>query len=449
MLKVLILAYDFPPYVSVGGVRPYQWYKHFQKYGVYPIVVTRQWSNRFGNHIDYISKSESATTIIETNQEGTIIRTPYFPNIANQLMLKYGDTKYRLFRKAISAFYDFAQWIWKIGPKSELYDAARVYLKTNKVDIILATGEPFILFSYAAALSKEFKTPWIADYRDPWTQRRIKNSSLIYDNWNAYFEKKILKSVAEINTVSDFCRLQISSLIKDKNINIIPNGFDAEAVNSTAQIEQPKDVLTIGFAGTIYNWHPIKSIFSVLSNYLATHPLDKIHLNFYGINIEKEMNAMLSSEFKDIQSYITIFPKVPNDKILVELSKNNVLLLFNDYSILGTKIFDYLIIKRKILLCFAHDSDALKLKDKYYSLEEVEGVSQQLQAEVIEHTASGYIVKDAAHLFLLLGELCEELKKDGKIKSTTNNIDQYSRQFQTERLAKIMKAISNSSHSLE
>jgi len=441
MINVLILAYDFPPYVSVGGLRPYHWYKYFHRFDMYPIVVTRQWSNLHGNHLDYISKSESSTTLIENHPEGTIIRTPYKPNLANRIMLKYGDTKYSLLRRGITAFYEFSQWLWKIGPKSELYAAARGYLKTNKVDLILATGEPFVLFSYADALSKEFKTPWVADYRDPWTQRKIKNSSFVFDTWNAYFEKKIVQSAAEINTVSDFCRLQITRLIKDKQLNIIPNGFDAEAGKPTVSIEQPSDVLTIGFAGTIYEWHPIKSILSVLESYLAAHPLDKIHINFYGINIEKEMNTMLATAFKDIQTNITIFPKVPNDKIIEELSKNNVLLLFNDYSILGTKIFDYLISQRKILLCYADDGDALQLKDKYYTLEEVAGVSQQLQAEMIENTESGYVIKDAAHLYLLLEKLVEELKTQGKIESTTKNIDQYSRQFQTERLANILKDI--------
>lgn len=46
MKKVLILAYDFPPYVSVGGLRPYSWYKYFKEFGLYPIVVTRQWENK-------------------------------------------------------------------------------------------------------------------------------------------------------------------------------------------------------------------------------------------------------------------------------------------------------------------------------------------------------------------------------------------------------------------
>ncbi|MDY0217231.1 MAG: hypothetical protein RBS19_09780 [Bacteroidales bacterium] len=32
MEKVLILAYDFPLYVSVGGLRPYSWYKNFHEF---------------------------------------------------------------------------------------------------------------------------------------------------------------------------------------------------------------------------------------------------------------------------------------------------------------------------------------------------------------------------------------------------------------------------------
>jgi hypothetical protein len=45
MKKLLILAYDFPPYVSVGGLRPYNWFKYLKEFGVEPIVVTRQWGN--------------------------------------------------------------------------------------------------------------------------------------------------------------------------------------------------------------------------------------------------------------------------------------------------------------------------------------------------------------------------------------------------------------------
>lgn len=65
MKKVLILAYDFPPYVSVGGLRPYSWYKYLHQSDVYPIVITRQWNNQYGNGMDYVAPSESSETLVE------------------------------------------------------------------------------------------------------------------------------------------------------------------------------------------------------------------------------------------------------------------------------------------------------------------------------------------------------------------------------------------------
>ena len=102
MKKILILAYDFPPYVSVGGLRPYSWYKFLNGFDIEPIVITRQWANEFGNHLDYVSKSKIQTTTYEKTELGTIIRTPYRPNFANRLLIKYGDYKFVFIRKAIT-----------------------------------------------------------------------------------------------------------------------------------------------------------------------------------------------------------------------------------------------------------------------------------------------------------------------------------------------------------
>jgi len=117
MKKLLILAYDFPPYVSVGGLRPYAWYKYLHEFDVFPVVVTRQWGNKYGNNLDYIAPSETNSTIIENSEKRIIIRTPYKPNLANRLMLKYGKNKYKFLRKLISAYYEFFQWFFFIGPK--------------------------------------------------------------------------------------------------------------------------------------------------------------------------------------------------------------------------------------------------------------------------------------------------------------------------------------------
>jgi hypothetical protein len=95
--------------------------------------------------LDYIAPGESNETIVEETENGTIIRTPYQPNWANRLMLKYGENKYRLLRKAITAWYELMQFLFFVGPKAGLYKGAKAYLKTHPVDAIIATGEPLVL----------------------------------------------------------------------------------------------------------------------------------------------------------------------------------------------------------------------------------------------------------------------------------------------------------------
>jgi hypothetical protein len=89
----------FSPYVSVGGLRPYSWFQYFHEFGVYPIVITRQWSNEHRNFLDYIAPSESEEVEVGEFAHGTIIRTPYTQNISNKMLEKYGKINMHLLEK--------------------------------------------------------------------------------------------------------------------------------------------------------------------------------------------------------------------------------------------------------------------------------------------------------------------------------------------------------------
>ena len=54
------------------------------------------------------------------------------------------------------------------------------------------------------------------------------------------------------------------------------------------------------------------------------------------------------------------------------------------------------------------------LKQKYYAIEESETESKHLQADLINETNSGVIVKDAAHLKDVLEELYAEFRQPEK-----------------------------------
>jgi glycosyltransferase involved in cell wall biosynthesis len=437
MKKVLILAYDFPPYVSVGGMRPYNWYRYLKEFDVEPIVVTRQWENKHGNQLDYIDKGSSKETIIETTEFGTIIRTPYTPNFANRLMLKYGEQKYRILRKSISAFYEFAQFIFPTGPKAELYRGAKEYLKNNDVDSIIATGDPFILFKYASKLSNEFNIPWIADYRDAWVQDKTRSSNFISRKWNIYFESRYLKNVNTIVTVSKFIQKQLEGNLKSKSYKIILNGFNPDVMEKAKNIIQETEIFTIAFAGTIYEWHPIDSFLKYCNQFCQQRK--EIQVLFYGVNAPEKLAKLIDSNFPDLKRMVKVYPKIENEKLVELLAKANVFLLFNDYSILGTKIFTYLGLKRKILFCYSNDNEAKILKENHYNLTEFDSESKQLQADLINETNSGIIVRDSHHLLEVLKDLYKEFQATGQIACDSISVEKYSRKIQVEKLAELVK----------
>jgi hypothetical protein len=431
MKKLLILAYDFPPYVSVGGLRPYSWYKHLKEFGVYPVVVTRQWDNKFGNHLDYVAPSKTKKTEIEKTEYGTIIRTPYKPNLANKILLKYGENKFRLIRKSISAFYELTQWFFYVGPKKQLLIEADNYLKDNSVDAIIATGDPFVLFKYASKLSAKYNIPWIADYRDAWTKDKLFNRNFI----NKYLEHYLLRNVSDVITVSDYIKSIINDNIRFKNIKILINGFDHDILDNKTITTQSNDKLNIAFAGTIYPWHPVESFLKIVSEIKENNSLV---INLYGINKEEYIRELLKEKFTNLKDTVFLYKKLPNKDLINKLRKNNLLLLFNDYSISGTKIYDYLAVKRKILFLYSNDQEALKLKEKYYNLDDSNSQNNHLQEDIIRETNSGIIVENEQQLKKTLLELIKEFNENKKIVCNSKGIKKYSRKLQTQKLATLI-----------
>jgi hypothetical protein len=441
MKKVLILAYDFPPYVSVGGIRPYNWYKFFPNAEVHPVVVTRQWTNEFGDYRDYIAPSKSSEVVIEAEENRTIIKTPYFPNMANRILLKHGEKKFRLLRRSISAFFEFGQFLLPMGPKFQLYKAAKEYLKKNKVDAIIATGDPFILFKYASMLSKAFKTPWIADYRDPWTHDTTKKKNIIINSWDSFFEKKIVSKASGIITVSKFIEDHIRTFLANPNCHIVPNGYDPEAVKSAQSVQQSDKTMSIAYAGTIAAWSPIGSFLRSCNNFVQSIPDVKFQINFYGIEKGNMIMEMLDKSYPLLKPMVKIHPRIPNMVLLKELSSNHLFLLFNCYSIIGTKIYDYIALNRVILLCYSDDEEAILLKKQFFHSKENHESSKQPQADMIEATNSGIVVKDEKHLQQVLKDKYQEFLEKGYIECKSVNSEMFSREAQTKKLAEIIELL--------
>jgi len=164
--KVLIFAHDFPPLTSIGAMRPESWFNYFKGFGLYPIIVTRNWGSKPNSYLDYYKGSDTNITEIEETEKGTIIKAPFRPNLRDRLIVK---NKFSFFRKILSALLEYFKYRTFFADNTrELYHEADKYIENNKIDFILATGEPWVCFRYAHLLSKKYNIPWSSDYRDGW-----------------------------------------------------------------------------------------------------------------------------------------------------------------------------------------------------------------------------------------------------------------------------------------
>ena len=271
MKKILILAYDYPPYVSVGGLRPFSWVKYMNEFGVFPVLITRQWSNKYGNSLDYIAAGESPETIVENSDKSAVFKTPYFPKLSHRLLLKYGDFEISVCReKCLPSFYEFGQYIFVIGPKSNLYFEADKYMAKNKIDLIVATGEPYILFRYAAKLSgnSRFRGLPITVIRGRRTKKEEKPE---FPNSGTLFrKKKLYKCQRDHDGFKVFSEKNRKSGKKQTDFISIRTVTIRKLSKASTNIRQTSEKLSIGFVGTIYKWHPVESFLRVCNDFAGS-----------------------------------------------------------------------------------------------------------------------------------------------------------------------------------
>jgi hypothetical protein len=350
MIKALILAFDFPPKPSVGGERPASWMKFFPKYGVEPTIIT----------LDQLYTSDQNKRIIDP--KNNVIWTKIQKNLRDRFLDRFGE-KFSPIRKMISIWVYFFEFLsFKYDDKREIYFEAKKLLKQKEYDIIIATGEPFILFKYADLLSKEFNIPWIADYRDDWIDdpsnlSRSKFTRIIFNLRNRNLEKQYLSSASGITSVNEDIITKINSRLKKYSYKsaVILNGFDVDLLKNDLIVEESNNEFIISYAGVMYDFDYFNPFKEAFTNFMQKEGVPKnVKVHFYGIlkNPNRATEDVL--KLKNIfPKNIEVFDYIAQNELIGKLKNSSVFLnlIAADASkgYIGTKIFMYAALKKPII----------------------------------------------------------------------------------------------------
>ena len=227
------------------------------------------------------------------------------------------------------------------------------WLAKNPVDMVISSGPPHSMHLIAMKLKKQFNLPWIADFRDPWTNIDFYNElhlTRFADSKHHRLEKQVITSANCIVTVGNQLRNEFETLGAKKAV-VITNGYDA--ADQVEGVIEPDHKFSLAHFGTVNKARNPELLWQVVSELVAENPefAKDLQLKFVG---RLDQSVFASIQKFNLGNYLTKIDFLPHKEVLRMQRQSQVLLLLinqthNAQGILTGKFFEYLAAERPIL----------------------------------------------------------------------------------------------------
>lgn len=423
-LKVLIVTYYWPPSGGSGVQRWLKFVKYLRDFDIEPVVYTVKDPN-------YNVEDHSLLTDIPEGVE--VIRQPIFEpnNILSKLSSKKKNKSSSIHNSSPSLVGKILQYIrinYFIPDARKFWIKPSVkylkkYLSNSDVDVIITTGPPHSLHLIGLNLKKSISIPWIADFRDPWTDIYY-NSSFKMNASTMKKHQKLERNVLELSDAVITTNRNLNDLFSKRTkteVTLITNGYDDEAVHQE-NIELNKG-FTLDYIGYLPQESNPDSLWQAVRELCDENPKFKKDLT---INITGDINKLVLKSIEDysLSDVTTIKGYVSHDEAIRLQKSAQVLLILiakskESRQITPGKIFECLQAKRPILAIGPTDGGCAEI------LEDTNA------GRIFDYSDKDGIKKQISHLYQQY--LKEELEVDSK------NINQYHRRELTKKLSAVIK----------
>lgn len=356
MKRVLIISYYWPPAGGGGVQRWLKMTKYLPEFGWTPIIYTPSNGE---------SPVEDQSLLKEVHPQVEVIQSPIWEPYgfykkftgkkkSEKVYSGFINDKKESFTQKLSVFIrgNFfipdARKFW-IKPGAKFLSD---YLSKNKVDAIISTGPPHTTHLIANAVAKKNNIPWIADFRDPWTnidfydQLRLTSWA---DKKHRRLEQLVLKDATKIITVSQHWSEDFKKL-SNREVEVIRNGFDhADFGQNTHQLDNKFSICHIGSMNKDRN---PDTLWKVLANKIKDQTFaDKLVIKLIG---QVDHSILQSIEQHGLTPYLQNIAFMPHADAITELEKSQVLLLPindtpNSLGVVPGKIYEYLGARRPVI----------------------------------------------------------------------------------------------------
>lgn len=381
MRKVLFIAYHFPPIGGSGVQRPGKFVKYLSLYGWQPYVVSTDEDPEQGvdctllkdipgdvnvwrvptprpkpvNRLAHAVGWKPATPQMDETSSSPSVQSP--PQFSLALWVK------RLRRAILAPLYLIQNppvdqnlfWSLRVVP------LARQIIKQGDIDVILTTSPPWSPLLTGFLLKLLTGKPWVADFRDPWTDNTFIYFPTAIQRWfDAHLERFLVRRANALVAVTPPLVQGLTERVagsKKKPPVLIPNGWDEDDLVSDADVqaggtlEQNTDgKIILLHPGNAYQGEPLPILKALEQLPGASSSLEtRLQFRFVGY-MHPADTAQIHTSAYDALFNITL-ERVPHPEALHLMRKAHVLLLLlrkgaNAYS---GKVFEYMVIGKPVL----------------------------------------------------------------------------------------------------
>ena len=423
-MKALLITYYWPPAGGSGVQRWLKFVKYLSEFGIDPVVYTVQDAN-------YSITDQSLME--EVPSEVEVLKEPIWE--PNDFLSKFGSKEQGVSAGFLSSKPSFVgRQIQYIRANYFIPDARKFwvkpsvrrlmrYMKNNSIDVVVTSGPPHSVHLIGMKLKEKTGVKWIADFRDPWTNIdyfHVLPMTEKAKKKHYKLENKVLKKADSIIVVGDSMKKEFDD--RNKNVQVISNGFDGEIVNSNNILDKKFSISHIGMMNADRNplilWKILKELILESSDFA-----EDLQVKLIG---KCDKTVFESIQKEGLSDYVNFISYLPHKEVMHYQRMSQILLLCvnkvpSAKSIVTGKVFEYLQSNRPIVAIGPLDGDL---------------------SDIMKESGNGIMIdfEDAKGLKESILS-CYRKYKSGKLKVRSENIDRYHRKNLTEKLATLIKSV--------
>ena len=354
-VRLLVVTYYYPPSGGAGVQRPTKWVKYLPDAGVDPVVLTVR-EGAYPHH----------DTSLESDVEGVqALRTRapdpfglYGALTGRSRQQAVADRTGRLGESPALAE-RFSRWVRanlfvpdaRVGWVPFALAGAQRLHRQQPIDAILTTGPPHSVHLIGKRLKTMWDVPWIADFRDPWTEIHYAGSlgrNHVVERLDRRLESSVLREADCILTVSSSLQKDLEART-DTPVRVIRNGFDTEdftAVNPSVS----SDTFDLVYVGSLFGVPT--GLLDAVATLRDQGEINEFRLRFIG---ECPDTLAGAAEERGLGDIVSSRQPVAHEQAVEEMSRAALLLLTIESSwsyangVIPGKTFEYLASGRPIL----------------------------------------------------------------------------------------------------